>query len=108
MSTDNSHNQGEHRLTLYLHLAEEAAAGHLDDLECPNCRQATVKVWFTHPTADTYRTWFICAECDFHTRAQNTDRPRFFSEDRVSGSLEDRDRSVIKQAIFKRPPQRLM
>lgn len=32
----------------------EAAAGHLDDLECPKCRQAAVSVWFTHPANDVY------------------------------------------------------
>jgi putative transposase len=36
--------------------------GHLDSLECPNCRHKAVSVWFSHPASDTYRTWFICSE----------------------------------------------
>lgn len=102
----NPHN--DKALLSQLRLLDEAATGHLEELECPNCHQAAVSVWFTHPAADTYRTWFICADCDFHTRAQNTDRPRFFSEDRVRTDLEEHDLSILKQSIFKRPPQRLM
>ncbi len=108
MSTENSQNQNEERLPLYLHLLKEAAAGHLEDLECPKCRQAAVCVWFTHPAADTYRTWFICSDCDFHTSAQHTDKPPFFSEARISTELEEKDLSILKQSLFKRPPQRLM
>ena len=31
---------------------------------------------------------------------QNAERPRFFSEDRVSTDLEERDLSIVRQAIF--------
>jgi transposase-like protein len=95
-------------LSTHLQLLQEAAVGRLENLECPSCKQATVSVWFSHPAADTYRTWFICAACDFHSRAQNTERPAFFSEDRVSTELEEHDLSILRQTIFKRPPQRLM
>jgi hypothetical protein len=95
-------------LSVQLRLLNEAAAGRFDDLECPKCRRPAVSVWFTHPAADVYRTWFICADCDFHTRAQNTERPNFFSEARVSTDLEERDLSILKESLFKRPPQRLM
>ena len=81
-------------------MLEEADKGHLEDLQCPNCAHASVGVWFTHPAADTYKTWFICSDCDFHTRVQNAERPRFFSEDRVSTDLEERDLSIVRQAIF--------
>jgi hypothetical protein len=108
MPTGNSPNRNDERLSLQVRLLSEAATGHLDNLECPSCRQAAVSVWFTHPAADMYRTWFICADCDFHTRAQNTERPTFFSEDRVSTDLEEQDLSLLKGALFKRPPQRLM
>jgi hypothetical protein len=108
MPRERSHNQTNSELSSQLRLLQEAAIGHLDNLECPNCRHMAVSVWFSHPAADTYRTWFICADCDFHTRAQNTERPLFFSDDRVSTELEERDLSIVKQAIFKRPPQRRM
>jgi hypothetical protein len=98
----------DERLTSQLRLLNEAAAGRIEDLECPNCGHAAVSVWFTHPAADMYRTWFICADCDFHARAQNTIRPSFFSEDRVNTDLEEHDLSILKQSLFKRPPQRLM
>lgn len=105
-SSQNPNN--DEKLSLQLHLLNEAAAGHFDDLECPQCRQAGVSVWFTHPAADIYRTWFICVNCDFHSRTQNTERPRFFSEDRVSTELEEKDLAILRQSLFKRPPQRLM
>jgi hypothetical protein len=110
MPRDNSQNQTrtESALSSQLRLLQEAAIGHLDELECPSCRHSAVSVWFSHPAADMYRTWFICAECEFHARVQNTDRPRCFSEDRVSTELEERDLSIVRQAIFKKPPRRLM
>jgi RHS repeat-associated protein len=101
MPSEKSHNRRcDQWASLQLHLLEEADKGHLEDLQCPNCAHASVGVWFTHPAADTYRTWFICSDCDFHTRVQNTERPRFFSEDRVSTDLEERDLSIVRQAIF--------
>jgi len=96
------------RVRLHTRLLHQADAGRLDNLECPNCGEPSVFVWFTHPGADTFRTWFICADCDFHTRAQNTERPRSFSEDRVSTDLEARDVLILKQSRFKRPPQQIM
>src|SRR5215469_10954788 len=87
-----------------MHLLEEAAIGHLDNLECPKCRHMAVSVWFSHPVPDVYRTWFICADCDFHSRAQNTEKPRFFSDDRVNTVLEEGDIAIVRQSIFKRPP----
>jgi hypothetical protein len=58
MPTESSPNlNNDERLSLQLRLLNEAAAGHLDDLECPKCREAAVSVWFMHPAADVYRTW---------------------------------------------------
>lgn len=68
-------------------LANEAAAGHFDDLECPKYQHAAVSVWFTHPAPDVYRMWFICADCDFHTRAQLKEKPPYFKQSRVSTDL---------------------
>ena len=98
----------DERLSLHVRLLGEAAAGHLDNLECPTCRKAAVSVWFTHPSEDEYRTWFICDDCGFHTRTQNTERPQFFTEDRVSSELEERDLAILKNLVFKKPPQRFM
>jgi len=108
MPRERSQNQTKNELSSQLHLLQEAAMGRLDNLECPNCRRAAVSVWFSHPVADAYRTWFICADCDFHTRAQNTERPQFFSDDRVSAELEEHDLSIVRRTIFKKPPQGLI
>jgi hypothetical protein len=108
MPTESSQNPNDERVSLHMQLLKEASAGRLDDIECPKCRQPAVSVWFTHPAADFYRTWFICVNCDFHTRAQNTQKPVFFSEDRASTELEEKDLAILRQSIFKRPPQRLM
>jgi hypothetical protein len=110
MSTESSQNPNRinDELSLQVRLVHEADAGCLDDLECPKCRHSAVSVWFTHPAADVYRTWFLCVNCDFHTRAQNTEKPRFFSEDRVNTELEEKDLAILRQSIFKRPPLRTM
>ena len=101
-------NTSNERLALHLNLLRESDAGRLDELECPECRLPAVSVWFTHPAADVYRTWFICANCDFYSRVQNTDEPLGFSEDRINTELEEKDLAILKQAIFKRPPLRTM
>jgi hypothetical protein len=109
MPSEESQNpQNDESLKVQLRLLGKAAAGQIEDLECPSCGHAAVSVWFTHPAADVYRTWFICADCDFHTRAQDTSRPSFFSEARINTELEERDLSILKQSRLKRPPQRLM
>jgi len=85
-------------------LAFAAERGQLEGLECPSCNQPVISVWFTHPAPDEYRTWFFCAQCDFHTRAHNGKRPAFFTEDRRRDDLEDRDKAILEQAVLKRPP----
>lgn len=110
MSRENSQTRptSNDKLALQVQLVHEADIGHLDNLICPNCRHEAISVWFTHPAPDVYRTWFICADCDFHTRVQDLKRPTFFSDDRVSTELEERDLAIVRQSIFKRPPQRPM
>jgi len=84
-------------------LANRAAKGDLERLECPNCGRASVSVWFTHPALSVYRTWFICTRCRFNFRAQNAGRPEYFTDDRVDLELEKRDASVVAAAKFKNP-----
>lgn len=110
MPSENSQNpnSGSQKVSELLRLANEAAAGHFDDLGCPKCGHTAISVWFTHPAPDVYRIWFICADCDFHTRAQVADKPSYFTESRISTELEERDLLTLKQAKFKRPPRRLM
>jgi hypothetical protein len=105
MPQEKSQNRNDNERRAEVHLLHEASVGHLENLECPKCRRTAVSVRFSHPVADVYRTWFICADCNFHARVQNTERPRFFSDDRVSAELEERDLEIIRQAIFRRPPQ---
>ena len=76
-------------------LALAAERGQFENLECPSCHAEKVCVWFTNPAADFYRTWFICSNCEFHTRAQNAQRPCFFTEERRHQDLEDRDRAIL-------------
>ena len=103
-----THQDNEDAVERHVRLTHEAHAGQLEDLECPECSLAAVSVWFTHPAPDVYRTWFLCANCKFHTRAQNAEKPQFFSEERVDTELEGRDLAILRAAKFKRPPHRLM
>ena len=95
----------DERISKHLSLLNEAEEGRFENLECPICHHAAVSVWFTHPAADIYRTWFLCANCNFCTRAQNADKPRFFSESRCNKNLEESDVSILKLAVFKRSSQ---
>jgi transposase-like protein len=65
-----------------LSLVKAASEGKLDDLRCPQCENKTVSVYFTRPTPAEYHTWFVCSNCDFSMRAQNSSRPDYYSEDR--------------------------
>jgi hypothetical protein len=94
--------QGE-RLNRQLALVKQATKGQFEHLECPDCRHASVSVWFTHPQPDEYRTWFICADCNFHTRVHNDSIPTNFTEDRVNSELKEMDESILEAANFKRP-----
>jgi len=61
-----------------LDLVRSATAGRLDDLPCPKCGQLRVSVKFTQPQSGEYRTWFICTDCGFQMRTQNSERPAHF------------------------------
>ena len=84
-------------------LLNEVSSGNLDNLECPKCRHKTVSAWFTRPAQETYRTWLICAECDFRSHAVNTTKPPFFSEGRLRLDLQEKDAAILK-SIRKRNP----
>ena len=91
------------RMAGYLRLLNEYEAGNLDNLECPTCRHRAVSVWFTNPAKDFYRTWFLCTDCNFHTRAQNSGKPQHFSEERRRMDLEERDAAILNVAVVKMP-----
>lgn len=93
----------DRRLKLTLQLARDAESGKLDQLECPQCCKLTVSVWFSNPVQGEFRTWFLCTECNFYSRAHNSGRPKFFSTERCRLDLEERDVAVIDSVKFKRP-----
>jgi hypothetical protein len=91
------------RIGSYVSLVKAVDEGRLDCLVCPDCYRGAVSAWFTEPAEDEYRFWFLCTECEFHSRAHCVEKPRFFSEDRRRMDLEERDSSIFKNAIFRRP-----
>jgi hypothetical protein len=95
--------QFDERFSRRVKLLNEAAAGRLEELQCPECDKLTVSVWFTHPEKESYRMWFLCSACNFHTRVQCTGKPSHFSEIRRRIDLEERDASILGESIFKRP-----
>jgi hypothetical protein len=73
MPTESSPNlNNDERLSLQLRLLNEAAAGHLDDLECPKCREAAVSVWFMHPAADVYTDLMCAVNVPYRYNRQST------------------------------------
>jgi len=63
-----------------------------------------VSVRFTQPQKGVYRTWFLCSECSFHTRAQNSERPPHYSDERVDKRLEEYDADILEKCVFKLKP----
>src|SRR5258708_6354723 len=82
MPSENSHSPTTPGLPARLALLQAANEGKLDGLRCPDCEADTVSVWFTHPAPDEYRTWFLCANCAFEMRAQNSGRPQHYCQER--------------------------
>jgi protein-arginine kinase activator protein McsA len=84
-------------MTGRLALLDSAERGVLDELTCPNCHRRAVSVWFSHPSEDEYRTWFLCSNCSFQMRAQNTSRPNFYSDGRIKALLNEHDRKILER-----------
>lgn len=78
-----------------VNLLRALEAGALDTIECPDCHNRSVSVWFSHPVENDYRTWFVCSNCAFRMRAQNTCRPKFYSEERLSHELDVYDTRLL-------------
>src|SRR5579863_5290026 len=87
----------------YARLLSQLASGMLDGLQCPECDLRSVSVCFTPHHANEYRSWLICASCDFRSRTHNrTKSLRPAVEPAVLTSRKDvRPRS---SAIFKPQP----
>jgi hypothetical protein len=77
--------------------------GAVENIDCPECQQPSVSVWFSNPQPDEYRTWFICNNCTYKMRAQNSGRPSQYSEARRKPGLEGYDADLIRKAKFPRP-----
>src|SRR5262245_34736446 len=71
-----------HDVAERLDLLRAANEGRLHGLTCPRCATPNVSVWFTHPNEREYRTWFVCDNCRFEMRAQNSARPQHYSKER--------------------------
>jgi hypothetical protein len=84
-------------ITTRLDLLEALESGMLDSIQCPQCQEHSVSVWFTNPLEDEYRTWFVCTTCAFLMRTQNSVRPKHFSLDRVRDDLEQYDAKVLRK-----------
>jgi protein-arginine kinase activator protein McsA len=90
----------------HVSLLQAADKGALDSLECPQCHKHAVSVRFTQPQRGVYRTWFVCSECSFHTRAQNSERPRHYSDERVDKRLEEYDSDLLSNMRFPHPGEK--
>ena len=84
-------------LAVRLRLLETLESGVLDSIECPKCRRSAISIWFTHLGSGEYRTWFICAECPFDLRVQNSEMPRQFTPERIHARLQEYDSFVHDQ-----------
>src|SRR6266567_2246105 len=99
---NSQHRGGSDEVSRRLKLLHELESGMLDSLECPDCHKQTVSVWFSHPEETDYRTWFVCSDCSFRMRAQNTGCPRFYSEKRLSHELDVYDSRLLGMTLPKK------
>ena len=82
MQSDNSQNKNID-FVQQLDLIHALESGCFEALECPQCHEFSISVWFTHPKESEYRTWFVCERCAFNIRVQNSEKPRYFSTERI-------------------------
>lgn len=79
-----------------LRLVRDLESGQLERLDCPGCNTQAVSVWFSHPRETVYRTWFVCSNCSFRMRTQNSTRPKFYCDERLSHELDVYDDRLLK------------
>lgn len=96
MPSENSPSQNS-ELSIKLTLLRVLDSGVIDSIQCPQCLNGSVSVWFTHPLANEYRTWFTCEKCSFRMRVQNSERPRYFIEGRVDQRLDTYDTKILQK-----------
>ena len=96
MPSGSSHSRNDD-LQLQLELLWLEEGGTLERLPCPMCHEHSVDVLFTHPAPTEYRTWFLCRNCRFQFRVQNSGRPKHYTEGRVDEDLEEYDRDLLKK-----------
>lgn len=93
MCSDDSRSQDN--VAALIKLLEYAESGMLDSISCPECGAPSISVWFTNPCESEYRTWFVCSQCDFSLRTQDSGRPTFFSADRINEKLQSYDQRIL-------------
>jgi DNA-directed RNA polymerase subunit M/transcription elongation factor TFIIS len=91
-------NDAQQAFTRNLTLIQALESGVLDAIECPKCCKHTITVRFTQPRISEIRTWFLCTNCTFRLRVQNSTIPRYFSIDRLDEQLEAYDDDVLTKA----------
>jgi len=96
MESENPHSR-MNEIEVQLDLLAMAEAGTLDGIRCPKCHEFSLCVWFTRPSENEYRTWFVCDRCSYSVRSQNSRQPPYFSEDRVNKQLESYDVDVLSK-----------
>lgn len=95
---DCSNSQDSDRdLSSKINLLRIAASGVLDSIQCPNCKECSVSVRFTHPADNEYRTWFVCSNCDFRLRVHDSGRPSHYSETLVDEHLQAYDSEILRK-----------
>ena len=96
--------QTPEKLERALSLLRQSEAGILDELECPDCRNRSVSVWFTNPAEGQFRQWFVCERCKFDSRVVCLEKPTIYAESRVHHQLELYDKNLLSKMTVYRPP----
>jgi hypothetical protein len=87
-------------IEIHLQLLKAAEHGRVTAIQCPVCSRPEVSVWFTLPAPEQCRTWFVCDNCDFHTRVQTSGKPKYFTQTRVKPKLDELDLASLHTPLL--------
>jgi len=92
------------KLMRQLHrLLERTVTDEFDSLECPQCHQPSLSIWFTPPRKDHYRTSFVCSQCQLEARDIDRQMAGNYWEERMNRRLHAYDAELLQEGPLPAP-----
>ena len=82
-------------IAINLENAELVGKGVYTNLQCPNCNNRSLEVFFTkHTHLERYGIWFECFECGNVEHISCREKPKGYSANRISIKYQNSDESA--------------